>query len=180
MALEMLQDADVKSKIQKAYLLFPTIERMALTKNGRFLNNFVRPVLGVILILTWIFTILPNFITNVLLYIYMFVANIPQDLHKENIKKLLKPGVLRRVFFLAFEEMDQVKQRNNAVILDNINKIKFYYGQTDGWAPEQFYVDVKRDIKNIDAELTDINHTFVFHHSVAVACSLSDWIKAKN
>lgn len=38
MVLNLLKDNDVEKRIQRCYLLFPTIEYMAETRNGRFLN----------------------------------------------------------------------------------------------------------------------------------------------
>ncbi|KAJ8948426.1 hypothetical protein NQ318_007949 [Aromia moschata] len=98
--------------------------------------------------------------------------------HK-NIRALIKPGVLRRVFFLAFEEMDQVKQRNDEAIKRNIKKIKLYYGMNDGWAPGSFCDRIKTDIPNIDAQVCPYDHVFVFKNSVEIADIVSDWIKAK-
>ncbi|XP_048519495.1 lipid droplet-associated hydrolase isoform X3 [Dendroctonus ponderosae] len=111
MALEVLNYPGINSKIIKTYLLFPTIERMAVTKN-------------------------------------------------------------------AFEEMDQVLERNDKILHDNIDKVKLYYGKTDGWAPEEFYGKIKQDLPNVDAELTNICHTFVFNHSVDVAATVCKWIKS--
>ncbi|ENN70624.1 lipid droplet-associated hydrolase isoform X2 [Dendroctonus ponderosae] len=178
MALEVLNYPGINSKIIKTYLLFPTIERMAVTKNGKFLNTFVRPLVWLLLFCSWIFTVLPNFLANFLLYIYMIISNVPCQSQMGNIKELLKPGVLRRVFFLAFEEMDQVLERNDKILHDNIDKVKLYYGKTDGWAPEEFYGKIKQDLPNVDAELTNICHTFVFNHSVDVAATVCKWIKS--
>ncbi|CAG9773597.1 unnamed protein product [Ceutorhynchus assimilis] len=176
-SLEMLEHPEVKPKIHKAYLLFPTVEHMAVTNHGKFLNTFVRPIVWLILFATWIFTVLPNFIANFLLFIYMIIANVPRELHLQNIKDLLKPGVLRRVFFLAFEELDLIHDRNNEVIKRNEKIVKFYYGRTDAWAPEEYYNKIKNDIPSVDAELSEINHAFVFNRSTDVANVVAGWIK---
>ncbi|XP_048519496.1 lipid droplet-associated hydrolase isoform X4 [Dendroctonus ponderosae] len=78
----------------------------------------------------------------------------------------------------TFEEMDQVLERNDKILHDNIDKVKLYYGKTDGWAPEEFYGKIKQDLPNVDAELTNICHTFVFNHSVDVAATVCKWIKS--
>lgn len=178
MALELLNHPSIKSKLIKSYLLFPTIERMATTKNGRFLNTFVRPLVWLVLFCTWIYTILPHFLASSLLHVYMIISNVPCQAQAGNIRELLKPQVLRRVFFLAFEEMDQVLERNNAVLLDNVDKVKLFYGRRDGWAPKEFYDKIKQELPKVDAELTEIGHTFVFHHSEDVAATVCQWIQS--
>jgi len=39
--LNLLKDNDIDKRVQKCYLLFPTIEYLAETRNGVFFNNFV-------------------------------------------------------------------------------------------------------------------------------------------
>ncbi|XP_050308849.1 lipid droplet-associated hydrolase [Anthonomus grandis grandis] len=179
MIVENLDDPDINAKVKKAFLLFPALEHMAETKNGQFLTTYVRPIVKLLLFLTWIYTILPSFLSAFLLYIYMYIANVPGELHKDNINQLLKPGVLKRVFYLAFEEMEQMKERNNTILKKNSDKIKYYYAKDDGWVPLKFYESLKKDVPNADAQLTDINHTFVFRHSLEVANVVGDWIKAE-
>lgn len=178
MALEALEDESIKNKIEETFLLFPTIEYMAKTRNGWFLNTLVRPIVPLVLFLCWIFTILPSFFASLLLYSYMYIANMPRQTQANNIKDLLKPGLLRRVFFLAFEEMDQVKERNTRIIQQNVDKIRFLYGRTDGWTPEKYYDGLKRDVPLVKAELTDCNHAFIFHHTNQAADRVIDWIKS--
>ncbi|KAL1490254.1 hypothetical protein ABEB36_012980 [Hypothenemus hampei] len=176
MALEMLDDPYVKSTLRNAYFLFPTIEHMAVTSNGKFLNTLVRPIVPLILFLTWVYTILPTFLANAILYIYMMISNIPWELHSENIRELLKPGLLKRVFFLAFEEMDQVKERNDRLLRENITIIKLYYGENDKWAPREYFNKIREDLLDVNAELCNIDHTFIFHNSATVARTLAYWI----
>ncbi|XP_066258444.1 lipid droplet-associated hydrolase [Euwallacea similis] len=179
MCLEILENEHVKNKVQETFLLFPTVEHMVDTRNGQFLNWFIRPIVPFVLLLCWIFTILPSLISSFLLYVYAFMANIPRKTYEKDIRSFLKPGVLRRVFFLAFEEMDQVKERNDDVIRKNVENIRFYYGKADGWTPKVFFESLKKNVPSASVELTDINHVFVFHHSVDVANKVSDWVKRK-
>lgn len=177
--LELLDHPSIKNKVADAYLLFPTIEQMATTGPGKFLTIFVKVFVELIVFLSWIFTILPTFLQNILLYIYMFIAGIPMDQHLDNLKCLIKPGVLRRVFFMAFEELDQVKERNNDAIIKHVDKIKFYYGETDGWAPGSYCDKLKKDIPKVNAQVCTFNHAFVLTRSVEIGYVVSDWIKAK-
>lgn len=179
MILELLEHPSLKDKVVDVYLLFPAIEHMADTNNGKFLTNFIKPIVPVIVFLSWIFSILPNIVQFFLLYAYTFIMKIPFEEHFKNIKDLIKPGVLRRVFFLAFEELDLVRERNDAAIKKHVNKIKIYYGKNDGWAPLIFCDRIKRDIPDINVEITNYNHTFVLNQSLEVGNVVSNWIRDK-
>lgn len=179
MILELLDHPALKDKVVDIYFLFPTLEYMADTNNGKFLTNFIKPIVPVIVFLSWIFTNLPSIVQFFLLYVYTFIMNISMEEHLNSIMALIKPGVLRRVFYLAFEELDQVQERNNEAIKKHVNKIKIYYGRTDGWAPLIFCDKIKREIPDVDVEITDYNHAFVLHHNLEVGDKVSSWIKEK-
>ncbi|KAJ8923053.1 hypothetical protein NQ315_001602 [Exocentrus adspersus] len=177
MILELLEHPALKDKVVDVYLLFPTLEYMADTSNGKFLTRFIKPIVPVIVFLSWIFTILPSIVQFILLYAYMFVTGLNVEEHMKNILALVKPGVLRRVFFLAFEELDQVRDRNDDIIRKHLKKIKVFYGRTDGWAPASFCDRIKRDIPGVDAEVSEYDHSFVLKQSSEVGYRVSDWIK---
>nr|XP_023023590.1 lipid droplet-associated hydrolase [Leptinotarsa decemlineata] len=168
MILELLEHPSIKDKIADVHLLFPTFEEMALSSNGKFLTRFVKHIVWLIIWLSWIFVQLPTIIQTILLYGYMTIVGIPANQHHDNIKELINPSVLKRVFFLAFQEMEQVKDRNNDIIRRNISKLKFYYGENDGWTPPQFREQLKVDIPNTDIEISNYNHAFVLKRSVEV------------
>lgn len=178
-ALELLENSFINDRVSNAYLLFPTVEHMAMTAHGKFLNRYIRRIVWLIVILSWIFTVLPTLVQTVLLYIYMFITGIPPSENCENIRSLIKPAVLKRVFFLAFEELDQVKERNNKIIQKNLGKLKFYYGMNDEWAPGSFCDRLQSEIPNVNAQVCSHNHTFVLNRSTEVGNVVSDWIKGK-
>lgn len=179
MILELLEHPSLKDKVVDVYLLFPAIEYMMETNNGKFLTNFIKPIVPVIVFLSWIFTILPNIVQFFLIYVYTLVTNISVEEHLKNIKDLIKPGVLKRVFFLAFQELDLIRERNNTVIKKHVDKIKIYYGRSDGWAPLIFCDRIKHDIPDINVEITNYNHAFVLKQSIEVGNVVSTWIKEK-
>lgn len=109
----------------------------------------------------------------------MFIAGVPASEQCENIRDLIKPGVLKRVFYLAFQEFDVIKERNDKVIKQNIGKIKFYYGKNDKWAPQSYCEKLQADIPGVNAQLCTYDHVFVFKTSVQIGCLVSDWIVGK-
>lgn len=179
MILELLEKPEISDKVCEVYLLFPTIEHMGNTDHGKFLTRYVKRIVWLIVFLAWIFTIFPKIIQTILLYSYMFIAGVPASENCESIRNLIKPGVLKRVFFLAFEELDQVKERNNGIIQRNVGRIRFYYGMKDKWAPGSFCERLQADVPNVNAQVTSFNHAFVLKRSEEVGFIVSDWIKGK-
>ncbi|CAG9832991.1 unnamed protein product [Diabrotica balteata] len=178
MAVELLDKPTISEKINKAYLLFPTIEYMAKTPNGLFLNGFLRSIISFVVLLSGLFAIFPRFIQTALLYGYMTIVGMPKH-NCDIIRSLIRPAILKRVFFLAYEEMDQVLERNSHSLEQNIKKVKLLYGETDGWTPLQYYTNLKKDIPDIDAEVTSFNHAFVLNRSHEIGDMVCDWIKNK-
>lgn len=179
MIVEMLDRPNIAKTVNKSYLLFPTVEYMAQTPNGKILTNYVKYVVWLLVFLSRMFTFLPTIVQNALINIYIYITGIPKY-HLDNIKQVVKPGVLKRVFFLAYEEMDQVLQRNDRSIRDNLNKIKMFYGEHDGWTPISYYEKIKKDFPGIDVELSHLNHAFVLNASSAVGDIVCDWITNKS
>lgn len=153
---------------------------MSDTKNGKFLTKFVAYIVWLIIFLAFIFSHLPSFLQNFLLYIYFRINCIPR-MHIKSVKELIDPGVLQKVFFMAFEEMDQVKERDNDVIRSNLKKLKFYYGASDGWAPVSYFSRLKEEIPDVDAEVCTrkFDHSFVLKSSRDVGNMVSEWIREK-
>ncbi|CAG9857015.1 unnamed protein product [Phyllotreta striolata] len=178
MVLEMLEQPAIKKQVDKSYLLFPTLEFMAKTPNGKFLINFIKPIIWLVILLSALFVSLPVALQNASVLLYIYIVRIRRD-NLDSIKRLIKPGVLRRVFFLAYEEMDLVLQRNDRSIRNNIDKIKLLYGRSDGWTPLSYYERIKKDHPGIDADLTTFNHAFVLNASLEVADLVCDWIGSK-
>lgn len=178
MALELLQEPQISQQLTKNYLLFPTIEHMSKTTRGKFLSGFIRHIVWLILILVYIFSVLPAIIQNFLIKIYLFVSFVPQ-LWCDVIVDFIQPNTIQKVFFLAMDEMDNVNDRNDVVIKKFKPKLKFYYSKNDHWAPEGYYHKLKDAYPDIDATLCPNNwaHAFVLNHSRDVGVMVASWIQ---
>lgn len=102
-------------------------------------------------------------------------------MHTKTVVDLINPGVLEKVFFMAYEEMDQVKERDNDAIRNNVKKLKFYYGANDGWAPVSYFSKLKDEIPDVDAEVCTrkFDHSFVLKSSRDVGRMVAEWIREK-
>lgn len=167
-----------KVEIEKCIMLFPTLERMADTPNGRNLIFVLKYILWLTLLGSWIFAHLPKFLKLILLKSYCWITKIPPN-NIPAIIELIDPHVLNKVFFLADDEMKHVKELNDEFFKLHGHKLKLYYGASDGWTPLNFYAELKDKHKNVDAEVCSkgYQHTFVLGQSKEVSELVLSWLK---
>lgn len=153
---------------------------MADTKNGKFLTKFVAYIVWLIVFLAFIYSVLPSFLQNFLMYLFFKLNCIPK-MHMKSCIQLIDPRVLEKVFFMAFEEMDQVRERDNEVIRSNVKKLKLYYGESDDWAPVSYYSRLKEEIPEVDAEVCTrkFDHSYVLKSSRDMGNVVANWIKER-
>lgn len=178
--LQLLKDPTIGSRVAANYLLFPTIEYMSDTKNGKFMTRIVSHIVWLLVFLAFIYTCLPSFLQNFLMYLFFKVNCIPK-MHMKTCVDFVNSRVLEKVFFMAFEEMDQVKERDNEIIRNNVKKIKFYYGASDDWAPVGYFTKLKEDIPEVEAEVCTrkFDHSFVLKNSRNMGNLVAEWIKER-
>ncbi|XP_018324799.1 lipid droplet-associated hydrolase [Agrilus planipennis] len=174
---ELLKIPTVSQKVLGNYFLFPTVEYIGDTPNGRFIK-YVFPFIPVLVVLAWVFQILPSSFQSPLVNFFMHFRGIPK-MHQKTFVDFVHPHILKQVFHLARQEMDGIKERNNNVFSKFKSKIKLYYSTTDGWVPLTFRDNVKRDFPDIDAEICSrgFEHAFVLKHSRDMGEMVSSWIK---
>ncbi|KAK4874914.1 hypothetical protein RN001_014274 [Aquatica leii] len=175
--LQLLKDKSIKERSQGIYLLFPTIEYMAQSRNGWFFTHIVQYFIWLIVFLCWIYTLLPSLLQIFLIKLYMIFFSVSNS-HTDTIQNFIRPDTMEKVFFLAVDEMHLVKERDSVVLYENRDKIKLYYGAADRWVPLEYCRRLKRDIPDIHAEICTHNfeHAFVLRHPQEVAVLVANWI----
>uniref|UniRef100_A0A3P8S9P2 Lipid droplet-associated hydrolase n=1 Tax=Amphiprion percula TaxID=161767 RepID=A0A3P8S9P2_AMPPE len=153
--LEMMK-RNPELKVLKAVMLFPTIERMAETPQGKVLT----PVLCHM---------------RYLAYLPLFLLSLLPDTIKAGLIKL----VLANAMYMGGQEMRKVLERDNITIKKNLDKLIFYYGATDHWCPVQYYHDIKQDFPHGDFRLCEngFRHAFVLDAGRDVAKMVVEWIR---
>lgn len=177
--LELFRDnVNFNNKIATVNLLFPTLQRMAETKNGKFLNTFIRNFHLFFMLLFSIANLLPAFILTFLVKLYLKVQSVPLH-YTDSILKFLRPKVGEKVLFLAYNEMDTVKKLNT----DIIDRIKHFtnviYSIHDNWTPISYMEDFKIFEPEISLQKVDVDHAFVLKSSKKVAKMVIDFINLK-
>nr|UCK81627.1 proteasome inhibitor PI31 subunit [Arenicola marina] len=180
MILHMLKKLDT-SRVLKGLLLFPTIERLALSESGRR----VTPVLKR---LYWaahfplypVYYLFPGFVKDWIVRWYFKGRGVHHSAI-EATKRLGDPWTVRRVVSMANEEMQRVVDPDCDVIAANLNRLMFYYGSRDHWCPVQYYEDMKARFPDGDIMLCQqgIEHAFVLGSSKLMADIIWDWLHRK-
>lgn len=175
--LNLLQDEAISKQVAKCYMLFPTVERMAESRNGKYFTNILTRIAPLLLFLAWIFTFFPVVLQVLLVRLFGLFYGIPGK-HVKAVIQFINPYVLKRVIRLGKEEMQYVKDRNDSVISQNIKKLWFYYGASDGWAPVRYYKDLKSKHPEVNAEVCKrgFYHSFVLCHDRQMGQIVGDLI----
>uniref|UniRef100_T1JCR1 Lipid droplet-associated hydrolase n=1 Tax=Strigamia maritima TaxID=126957 RepID=T1JCR1_STRMM len=176
-----------KQRVLKAILLFPTIERLAESPNGRWAwptLTYFRPI---ILILVYFLSYLSTPMQyNLLEFYFRHVSNVTQG-NRWSIPactfaaslNVLDVHCTNKWMYMAKTEMESVNELNVELIKSNLSKLIFYYGSTDRWCPVSYYEKVKELFPLADIKLCDknIDHAFVLQSSAEVAKMVVKWIE---
>uniref|UniRef100_A0A3Q3AE49 Lipid droplet-associated hydrolase n=1 Tax=Kryptolebias marmoratus TaxID=37003 RepID=A0A3Q3AE49_KRYMA len=164
--LEMMK-RDPELKVLKAVMLFPTIERMAQTPQGKVMT----PVLCQM---------------RYLAYLPVFLLSLLPGRLRAFLIQLAFSGLLVNYFpfaansmYLGGQEMKKVVERDNLTIKKNLDKLIFYYGATDHWCPVSFFHDIKQDFPHGDFRLCErgFRHAFVLDAGQEVASMVVEWLR---
>jgi len=147
--LEMLNliREDYRGQIKHAFLLFPTIERMNITPNGKILTFFTNFFMWFIYFVAFLVSKLPYSMQNFLIKMFFLNSHQQTDLidnAKDVVHKMSTTfHCSRSCFHMGRDEMGVVKKLNKSVIESNADKILLYYGTRDRWCPLSFYDDMR-------------------------------------
>lgn len=172
----MLNDDKVTERVLTAHLLFPTLQKLAESRNGIFVNSILRRLHIVLMSCLAVVDLLPEYAKLWFIGLYCRFYSLPKH-HIRRIRMFINPNIVEQVLFLAYDEMDTVKSLNvNA--LDKIKHVtNILYSVDDGWVP-MYYMD---DLKHFQPELymtaVNIDHAFVLKSSEKVAKIVTEWIK---
>ncbi|XP_047353165.1 lipid droplet-associated hydrolase [Vespa velutina] len=175
--LNLLKDEDISKKVEKCYLLFPTIENMADTPNGRFLTNIIFNMANLLIYFSWFFTLFPYYFKVFLLRVFGIFYGIPAKSINAVIL-FLQPHILKKVFRLADEEIKKVKELDDNIIAQHANKLWLYYSVKDRWTRMSYYENMKAKHPNVETNLCEHNlpHSFVLCHDKIMGKIIGDLI----
>ncbi|XP_064151142.1 lipid droplet-associated hydrolase isoform X1 [Loxodonta africana] len=176
--LQMLKYAP-ELPVIRCMMLFPTIERMSQSPNGRIATPLLCWFRYALYALSYLLLKpLPEKIKYLLTRVVFKVKNIPNEYLCMN---LLNPFCLANAAYLGSQEMVQIVERDNETIRKHLSKLTFYYGTIDRWCPKEYYEDIKKDFPEGDIRLCEktMPHAFVVSHihSQEMAEMAAAWLK---
>ncbi|XP_031211350.1 lipid droplet-associated hydrolase isoform X2 [Mastomys coucha] len=158
------------------FLLFPTIERISESPNGKFATPFLCWFRYMLYATSYLLLkpcpeIIKSFLVHKTLEQMNFKSELP-------LTDILQPFCLANAAYLGSQEMMRIVKRDDDIIKELLPKLTFYYGKTDGWCPLKYYEDIKKDFPEGSIYLCEkgIPHAFVLHSNQEMATIVADWI----
>jgi len=179
--LEMMKDKEIEEKVTKAFMMFPTVERIADAPNARFIGPMVRYFGPTLVFLSWFFeNLFPRSVQWFLVSCSLMIGyhGGPPDTAIEGAIKLIRPAVLRNIFHLVKSEFNEIRELDVETLTRLKGKLKFYFGATDKWSPVEYYENLVEKVDGVDATMCEkgIPHAFIINSSETVAEMIAKWI----
>ncbi|KAM9356095.1 lipid droplet-associated hydrolase isoform 2-T2 [Pholidichthys leucotaenia] len=176
--LEMMK-RDPELKVLKAVMLFPTIERMAQTAQGKVMTPVLCHMRYVAYLPLFLLSLLPDaFKAGLVRLVLGRIRSLDHSVVQPAVG-LLSGDCAANAMYMGGQEMRKVLERDNKTIKEHLNKLIFYYGATDHWCPVEYYHDMKRDFPHGDFRLCEngFRHAFVLDAGWEVAQMVFEWIR---
>ena len=179
MILEIMNRLHHTQRILKGILLFPTIERVTKTSNGRFWTTVASYMARPVLWMVWLFSALPLRVQRAMVSLCVTVRRFQRD---ENIVRsilsFLNNHGVSNMLQIANDMVGINCLSHETVIEENKDKLVFYYGKGDPWVPASFCDQMIERFPTADIRQCDKNykHAFVLHHAESVGKLVWDFI----
>ncbi|XP_019739730.1 lipid droplet-associated hydrolase isoform X1 [Hippocampus comes] len=170
---------DPSLKILKAVMLFPTIERMAQTPQGKTMTPVLCHMRYIAYLSIFLLSLLPEtFKRSLVKLVFAGIGSLDSSVVQPTVG-LLSGDSAANAVYMAGQEMRKVLQRDNVTIKKNLEKLIFYYGATDHWCPVQYYNEIQEDFPTGDFRLCEngFRHAFVLDAGREVAKMIAGWIQ---
>lgn len=180
MILKMLKHLNHEYLLH-SFLLFPTIERMAISPKGQVMT----PLLKFFRWITLMFVYFLSFLSHeakyrILLWYFKGKDVYPKCIYNASMN-IFDLKCIDNITYMASEEMKTVTDLDRQALHEHIWKLSFYYGQKDSWCPLDYCHDLKRQFPHADIRICQkqMEHAFVMTSSELMASVLTKWLKKK-
>ncbi|TRY59668.1 hypothetical protein DNTS_027406 [Danionella cerebrum] len=175
--LEMMK-RDPDLKVLKAVMLFPTIERMALSPQGKCMTPVLCNLRYALYLPIFLLSLLPE---NLKFNLVRLAMEKMYTLDKSIIPatvSLINVDCAANAMYMASQEMKLVLERDTSTIRQHLSKIFFYYGRKDHWCPVQYYHDIRKDFPEGNILLCErgFRHAFVLDSGEEVGKMTAEWL----
>ncbi|XP_028653218.1 lipid droplet-associated hydrolase isoform X2 [Erpetoichthys calabaricus] len=166
-------------QVLKSVLLFPTIERMAQSPQGKLMTPMLCRLRYAMYVPIYLLSFLPERIKASMVRLLLHRLQTLDESCVSATINLFSVDCTANAMYMGSQEMVQVMDRDNATIQENQEKLIFYYGENDNWCPVQYYEEIKRDFPKADIRLCNkgIRHAFVLDAGRDVALMMTEWLQ---
>ncbi|KAM9708352.1 lipid droplet-associated hydrolase isoform 3-T4 [Menidia menidia] len=177
-ALEMLRRAP-RLPLRRALLLFPTIQHMAHTPQGRLMTPLLVHVRYLAYLPVFLLSLLPAAARAALVRLALGRMATQDPWTVGAAVELLSGDCAANALYLGGQEMKRVQQRDDHTIRDHLHRLVFYYGAADPWCPVRFYRGVREAFPRGDVHLCGrgLRHAFVLDAGQEVARMVATWVR---
>lgn len=170
--------SQLKHRMLRCYMLFPTVERMAVSPNGRVYTPLLKYARWLAPILARTLGVFPASYKRKLLEWHFDEEAMPESVYEATLC-LVNPFTLANSLYMAHYEMQTVKDLDESLIRENKDLLSFYFGRDDAWCPQEYFYDTKTRFPDLDARLCEngYSHAFVLGEGVHMADLVAEWVK---
>ena len=161
MILKMLQTL-APSRVKRAVFLFPTIEKMGITPNGKSQRPLFTTLRSPFVATVWFLSRFPEFLKQVLLR--RWFSTTPQE-HIDHMCRAvmnIDHKSIYNILCMAEQEMEEVSELPIEIVQEHIDKAVFYYGVDDRWTLETCYEEMAERFPDKDVNLCSSGHQHAF------------------
>ncbi|XP_028968691.1 lipid droplet-associated hydrolase-like [Galendromus occidentalis] len=169
--------------IVHTYLLFPAIERLARGMNAPMLNALSTYLRQPFMALVYSIHMVPAMLVKRMFQLAVRVHyGDGKESFVQNVLSLSSPSVMRAVIDTTQDILKQVGDRDDDAIARNLDKLTFYYGLNDHWAPREFPMQLRRMFPRSDVRfcLEGFRHAFVVDAGREMGDIVKNWMRSQN
>ncbi|XP_030303788.1 lipid droplet-associated hydrolase isoform X3 [Calypte anna] len=176
--LEMMKRAS-ELQVLRSVLLFPTIERMAQSPQGKLMTPLLCKLRYILYMPVYLLSFLPEGVKASLVRFALRGMKTCDESSITTSVNLFSVDCIANILYMASQEMVKVVERDSTTIKQNLKKLIFYYGTGDSWCPQNYYDDIKMDFPDGDIRLCEkgLRHAFVLDASKEMAAMITDWLQ---
>ncbi|XP_063171167.1 lipid droplet-associated hydrolase [Candoia aspera] len=177
-ALKIMKHAP-ELEILRIILLFPTIERMAQSPQGKLLTPVLCQLRYILYMPAYLLTLLPEKAKSFLVRCALRGQRLSDEASVRTSVDMMNMDCIANIMYLGSQEMRKVIERDNSTIKQHLKKLTFYYGAADVWCPLQYYEEMKMEFPDGDIRLCEkgIRHAFVLDASKEMAEMIIGWVQ---
>ncbi|KAM6272011.1 lipid droplet-associated hydrolase isoform 3-T3 [Spheniscus humboldti] len=176
--LEMMKRAS-ELQVLRSVLLFPTIERIAQSPQGKLMTPLLCKLRYVLYMPVYLLSFLPEGVKASLVRFALRGMKTCDESSITTSVNLFSVDCIANILYMASQEMLKVVERDSTTIKQNLKKLIFYYGTGDSWCPQHYYDEIKMDFPDGDIRLCEkgLRHAFVLDASKEMATMITDWLQ---